>query len=217
MTAKTTTKAKAKAKTKAKPKAKTKPVSTRKPKAKPEPMLEVVKPQETKKKVRYAEHYLEIGKMIKKNIPYRDIVAKLRGYDVGESGGAALSAHINGKFKSKEGFLIHCERLEEDENRDIRKEIEDRVRLEMHEEMEKQISVFEDKLETMEKNLAHNLVVIYLCEQKLSKKKVDELHKIASLFVNNFKLESDSMIAIGEIINGIESYITEPDTVLNDS
>lgn len=67
------------------------------------------------------------------------------------------------------------------------------------------------KNEALKKDNLTLKVVIELCKQKMTRKKVEELEKIAGLFVNNFKEHTDdSLKSITSIVGALESYITAP-------
>lgn len=160
----------------------------------------------------WAEHYDIIGPLLNKGKSYRFCYEQITGtQNTGVSAGAGLNTHINKKFGDKERFLLWFNKEEEKQSDKIRYKLEQEAKELLAEKLEKEVEKINYKMADMKKENLTLKVVLELCRTKMTKKKVDELEKIAGLFVNNFKKHDDeSLNSIKSIVAALESYLTAP-------
>ena len=156
----------------------------------------------------WIEHYNTIGVMLSKGQPYKNIYFKI----IGQQGtGASLNNHINIKFGSKDRFLIWWAAEEEKEDEERSKELEKEYELKFNEKLKQEKEKIQHKYDSLKKENMTLKVIVELCKQKMTDKKILELEKIANLLVNNFKDYSNASIDnIKSVVSALESYITTP-------
>jgi len=160
----------------------------------------------------WAEHYDVIGPLLNKGKSYRHCYEQITGtQNTGVSSGAGLNTHINKKFGDKERFLLWFNKEEEKQSDKIRYKLEQEAKELLAEKMQKEVEKINYKMVDMKKENLTLKVVLELCRTKMTRKKVDELEKIAGLFVNNFKTHDNaSLESIKSIVAALESYLTAP-------
>ena len=160
----------------------------------------------------WAEHYEIIGPLLNKGKSYRYCYEKITGaQNTSVAAGAGLNTHINKKFGDKERFLLWFNKEEEKQSDKIRYKLEQEAKELLAEKMQKEVEKINYKMDDMKKEILTLKVVLELCRTKMTKKKVDELEKIAGLFVNNFKTHNnESLESIKSIVAALESYLKAP-------